>query len=537
MPETLDRAALWAVQTPQVFRRAALARALAQPDEVLAAATDDAGLVEQAGGRVHVVESPAENLKVTTRTRPAARRAAARRERDPPPMLTDYHVHLRPDGAGTPRAELLHARERRALPRGGRASAGSPSWASPSTSTASARRSTSGSTRSGARTRVDDLDAYCEFVREQTDCASASRPTSSPAREDRMANLLDGARLGLRDRLGPLRRRRGGRPRPTGTSGRRARSIPRRSGRRYFELLGEAARSGLFDILAHPDLVKVWGGERPQPDGDLRRFYELAIDGIAESRDRDRGVHGGAAQAGRRALPGAAPFLEMCLEAGCPIALDSDAHDPETRRLRVRLDGRVARRAGRARAVRVRGPRAAAGADRVRAAAPVSAHRHRLGRPPTRARPAADPRRRARRERAGARGPLRRRRAHARGDRRAARRDRRWATSASTSPTPTSAGAAPTRWSCCATSTRCSPSAASTSCNVDATVDARAAEARLDRKPAMRAALAGALGLDPGRVNVKATRGEGIGFVGRVEGAAALGGRDRRGCPASRALR
>jgi 2-C-methyl-D-erythritol 4-phosphate cytidylyltransferase len=64
--ETLDRGALWAVQTPQVFRRAALARALAQPDEVLAAATDDAGLVEQAGGRVHLIESPAENLKVTT---------------------------------------------------------------------------------------------------------------------------------------------------------------------------------------------------------------------------------------------------------------------------------------------------------------------------------------------------------------------------------------------------------------------------------------------------------------------------------------
>jgi 2-C-methyl-D-erythritol 4-phosphate cytidylyltransferase len=66
--ETLDRSALWAVQTPQVFRRAALARALAQPDEVLAAATDDAGLVEQAGGAVHVVESPADNLKVTTPT-------------------------------------------------------------------------------------------------------------------------------------------------------------------------------------------------------------------------------------------------------------------------------------------------------------------------------------------------------------------------------------------------------------------------------------------------------------------------------------
>ncbi len=63
---TLDRSRLWAVQTPQVFRRAALAAALAQPDHVLAAATDDASLVEAAGGRVRVVEAPRENLKVTT---------------------------------------------------------------------------------------------------------------------------------------------------------------------------------------------------------------------------------------------------------------------------------------------------------------------------------------------------------------------------------------------------------------------------------------------------------------------------------------
>jgi 2-C-methyl-D-erythritol 4-phosphate cytidylyltransferase len=63
---TLDRSRLWAVQTPQVFRRAALEAAMAQPDEVLAAATDDASLVEAAGGRVRVVEAPRENLKVTT---------------------------------------------------------------------------------------------------------------------------------------------------------------------------------------------------------------------------------------------------------------------------------------------------------------------------------------------------------------------------------------------------------------------------------------------------------------------------------------
>jgi 2-C-methyl-D-erythritol 4-phosphate cytidylyltransferase len=63
---TLDRAGLWAVQTPQVFRRGALERALDAPDDVLAQATDDASLVERAGGRVVVVPAPKDNLKVTT---------------------------------------------------------------------------------------------------------------------------------------------------------------------------------------------------------------------------------------------------------------------------------------------------------------------------------------------------------------------------------------------------------------------------------------------------------------------------------------
>jgi 2-C-methyl-D-erythritol 4-phosphate cytidylyltransferase len=64
--ETLDRSCLWAVHTPQVFRRAALERALDVPQEVLARATDDAWLVERLGGRVAVVRAGAENLKVTT---------------------------------------------------------------------------------------------------------------------------------------------------------------------------------------------------------------------------------------------------------------------------------------------------------------------------------------------------------------------------------------------------------------------------------------------------------------------------------------
>jgi 2-C-methyl-D-erythritol 4-phosphate cytidylyltransferase len=63
---TLDRSGLWAIQTPQAFRRAVLERALDQPDEILAAATDDALLVEAQGGSVRVVPAPRENVKVTT---------------------------------------------------------------------------------------------------------------------------------------------------------------------------------------------------------------------------------------------------------------------------------------------------------------------------------------------------------------------------------------------------------------------------------------------------------------------------------------
>jgi 2-C-methyl-D-erythritol 4-phosphate cytidylyltransferase len=63
---TLDRSRLWAVQTPQVFRADSLRRALDVDDAALAAATDDAALVEAAGGTVRLVEAPPENFKVTT---------------------------------------------------------------------------------------------------------------------------------------------------------------------------------------------------------------------------------------------------------------------------------------------------------------------------------------------------------------------------------------------------------------------------------------------------------------------------------------
>lgn len=68
--ETPDRSELWAIQTPQAFRAEALRSALDAPPERLATATDDASLVEAAGGRVRVYPVADPNPKLT---RPADR--------------------------------------------------------------------------------------------------------------------------------------------------------------------------------------------------------------------------------------------------------------------------------------------------------------------------------------------------------------------------------------------------------------------------------------------------------------------------------
>lgn len=97
--------------------------------------------------------------------------------------------------------------------------------------------------------------------------------------------------------------------------------------RRYFETLASAARSGLFDILAHPDLVKVWGRAGRLPSVDPRTMYEPAIEAIAES-----GIAVEVSTAGLRKGVGeiypAPAFMEMCVEAGAVFALSSDAHEP-----------------------------------------------------------------------------------------------------------------------------------------------------------------------------------------------------------------
>ena len=160
--------------------------------------------------------------------------------------------------------------------------------------------------------------------------------------------------------------------------------------RTYFEWLGEAAASGMFDILAHPDLVKHWGRERPRPERDLRYFYELAMDGIAES-----GIAIEVSTAGLRKPVGelypARAFLEMVPRRRQPDrALERRPHARATSAATT-SGARAARRPRRHASSR---SSSAASAGWSRSDEPDRDDRHRLGLAPPRPRAPADPRRR-----------------------------------------------------------------------------------------------------------------------------------------------
>lgn len=240
-------------------------------------------------------------------------------------VLTDYHVHLRPDDLeSTPAEEFFTgANAERYLAAAADAGVGElgvsehihrfvdclevwdhPFW------------------RENAR---DDLAAYCEFVR-TTPLRLGLEMDYVEGREDQIANLLDRHELDyvvgsvhfIRDRavdqdshdVWDL----------TGD--------PDEVWSQYFRTLAQAIRSGLYDICAHPDLVKVWGAGRPSPRRDPRFHYEPAIEAIAEV-----GVAVEFSTAGWRKPVGeqypAEAFARMCLDAGAVFALSSDAHLPE----------------------------------------------------------------------------------------------------------------------------------------------------------------------------------------------------------------
>jgi histidinol-phosphatase (PHP family) len=241
-------------------------------------------------------------------------------------MLTDYHVHLRPDEDGTS-AERYFTKANADTYR-----------------EAAGER---GIVELGVAEHVhrfvqaldvwrhpwylhwahDDLDAYCEFVREETDLKLGIEADFLPGKEEETAELLDGRDwdyvLGsihfLREEALDIR------------EGQWAEfdiwrsNDPEQVWGRYFETLGEAARSGLFDILSHPDLVKVWGENTP---AEPRRFYERAMEGIEDSDVAIEVSTAGLRKPVREIYP-ARELLELCLEVGRPVALSSDAHLPE----------------------------------------------------------------------------------------------------------------------------------------------------------------------------------------------------------------
>jgi histidinol-phosphatase (PHP family) len=242
------------------------------------------------------------------------------------PMLTDYHLHLRPDEPGTTFERYfttenvdryLAAAAERGIEELGvsehvyRFRQALDLWSHPL----------------WVENGLDDLDAYCEFVR-ATPLRLGIECDYVPGAEERTEALL-AARdfdyvVGSVHFIGE------------GDAAVDHQGFDVWDGDadaeeiwcRYFEALAACARSGLFDILAHPDLVKVWGRARTLPDRDLREFYEPAVEAIAES-----GIAVEVSTAGLRKPVGeiypASGFAELCVEAGAAFALSSDAHLPE----------------------------------------------------------------------------------------------------------------------------------------------------------------------------------------------------------------
>jgi histidinol-phosphatase (PHP family) len=238
-------------------------------------------------------------------------------------MLTDYHLHLRPDDTGEAGRyfseenvdRYLAAAEEHAIDELGvsehvyRFTQSLEIWRHPYWE--------------GQAT--DDLDAYCEFVR-TTPLRLGIECDFVPGSEDRLARLLErdfdyvvgsihflGEQGAVDDRRYDIWDEIGDADELWAT---------------YFRWQAELARSGLFDIVSHPDLVKIWGPDRPEPRRDPRFHYEPLVEAISES-----GIAVEVSTAGLRKPVGeiypARALAEMCVEAGAEFALSSDAHSPE----------------------------------------------------------------------------------------------------------------------------------------------------------------------------------------------------------------
>ena len=238
-------------------------------------------------------------------------------------MLTDYHVHLRPDEIEA-KPDAYFTDERLDLYLEAAAAAGITELGISEHVYRFSQALEVWDHPFWKEWALDDIDAYCDFL------------TSSPVRCGIEADFVPGGEDALADLL---------ESRPfdyvigsVHFLGDRSldteqftiwdeRGDPEAIWRRYFEAIADAARSGLFDVIAHPDLVKVWGRAERSPEGDLTPYYEPAVEAIAET-----GVAVEVSTAGLRKSVGeiypSDRFMEMCVEAGACFALSSDAHEP-----------------------------------------------------------------------------------------------------------------------------------------------------------------------------------------------------------------
>ena len=244
-------------------------------------------------------------------------------------MLTDYHLHLRPDDLDATRRRALHARP------------------TPSATATAAERARDRRARrlrahlplhAGARGLAPPVLGELRArrprrllrVRARADrpAARASRPTSCPAREDRIAEPARGARLRLRGRLGALparRRRRHG----------RLQRVGRRAQRRgdLAALLRDARRGGAQRPVRHPRPPRP-GEDTGAPSARCRRATCAATTSRRSRRSPSRGSRSRSRRPGcasRSARSTRRRRSSRCaLEAGAPVALSSDAHRPRT---------------------------------------------------------------------------------------------------------------------------------------------------------------------------------------------------------------
>jgi histidinol-phosphatase (PHP family) len=242
--------------------------------------------------------------------------------------LTDYHVHLRPDEPGTDAGAYFTERNLvRFVEQAERAGIGEfgfsehvyrfrealeiwrhPFW---------------------VEQAVDRLDEYVEFLLSMRDSGYPVKLGLEvdyvPGREEEIAALLEGRPLDFV--IGSVHFIADRAVDHEGYDAWRE-AAPDEVWREYFETVAQAGASGLFDILAHLDLVKVWGAGRPAPSQPPSSYYDLAIERLRGSDVVVELSTAGLRKPVREMYP-SAQLLRRCVEAGKAIVLSSDAHVPD----------------------------------------------------------------------------------------------------------------------------------------------------------------------------------------------------------------